>query len=95
MPPKSPLEGRPTYVITVRPKPGTDAIRNLRRGLKYLLRICHLRAIKVEQYPAHHVEPLRPSNARRHGCGKNVAGRKAVAVPATSVGHVGAARSVL
>jgi hypothetical protein len=52
-------ERRETYVITLRPEPHTDPIRNLRRGLKYLLRVCHLRAVRVEEYPAAHaVEPV-------------------------------------
>jgi hypothetical protein len=35
-------------VIELAAKPGVDAIRALRRALKFLLRHCGLRAVKIE-----------------------------------------------
>jgi hypothetical protein len=59
---------REIYIIALRPEPHTDPIRNLRRGLKYLLRVCHLRAVRVEEYPAAHaVEPVRSPTQNRDG----------------------------
>jgi hypothetical protein len=40
---------RPVFAITLRPEPGTDAIRSLRRALKMLLRFCGLRVIKIKE----------------------------------------------
>ena len=48
-----PPEPRPIFQLTLRAEePATDAIHPLRRGLKFLLRVCHLRAISiVELHP--------------------------------------------
>jgi len=35
--------------MRLRPRPGTDAIRNLRRALKMLLRRYGLRAVEIEE----------------------------------------------
>jgi hypothetical protein len=40
---------RPTYLVRLRPEPGVDATRALRRALKILLRACRLRAISIEE----------------------------------------------
>lgn len=40
---------RPTYVLRLRPAPGSDGVRMLRLALKVLLRRFGLRAISVEQ----------------------------------------------
>jgi hypothetical protein len=37
------------FLIELTTKPGTDPIRSLRRGLKYLGRACGLRAVRVEE----------------------------------------------
>jgi hypothetical protein len=43
---------RPTFRIDLRAEPHVaDATRTLRRGLKYLLRACGLRAISVVKIP--------------------------------------------
>ena len=39
------------FLIELSSKPGTDLIRALRRGLKYLGRACGLRAIRVTELP--------------------------------------------
>ena len=46
-------EPRPVYVLTLLAEgPATDVIHRLRRGLKFLLRVCRLRAISaVEIHP--------------------------------------------
>jgi hypothetical protein len=46
-------EPRPVYVLTLLAEgPATDVIHRLRRGLKFLLRVCRLRAISaVELHP--------------------------------------------
>jgi hypothetical protein len=43
-----PASGR-VYVVRLRPLPGVDAIKALRRGLKYLLRYCGLRCTEVRE----------------------------------------------
>ena len=53
------------YVITLRPTPGTNAIRSLRRGLKYLLRACNLHCVALGEYVPGHVESLRQSTQSR------------------------------
>jgi hypothetical protein len=40
---------RPTYLVRLRPEPGVDATRALRRALKFLLRSFGLRAVLVEE----------------------------------------------
>ena len=40
---------RPIYVLRLQPLPRVDPIRALRRGLKYLLRVCGLKCISVEE----------------------------------------------
>ena len=40
---------RPRYVLVLQPLPGVDAIRALKRALKYLLRACGLKCISVER----------------------------------------------
>jgi hypothetical protein len=42
---------RPVYVITLRPLPRVDAVKALRRMLKYTLRQCGLRAVEVREEP--------------------------------------------
>jgi hypothetical protein len=43
-------EQRATFVLTLRAEePATDAVHRLRRGLKYLLRVCRLRAVDVRE----------------------------------------------
>jgi hypothetical protein len=37
------------FLLELTAKPGTDPIRSLRRGLKFLGRACGLRAIRVEE----------------------------------------------
>jgi hypothetical protein len=45
-------EPRPVYVLTLRAEePATDVIHRLRRGLKFLLRACRLRAVDVREIP--------------------------------------------
>jgi hypothetical protein len=46
-------EPQPVFVLTLRAEePATDAIHRLPRGLKFLLRVCRLRAISaVELHP--------------------------------------------
>jgi hypothetical protein len=45
-------EQQPTFVLTLRVEPHVaDATRALRRGLKYLLRACRLRAVDVREVP--------------------------------------------
>jgi hypothetical protein len=80
--------------ILHRLRPGCiDPIKALRRLLKLALRACGLRAVSV--YPApHDVESLAPPNANHHGRRSRLAGRKAVAVSATPVGHAGTERPV-
>jgi hypothetical protein len=41
--------GRPTYLVRLRPEPGVDPIRALRRGLKSLLRQHGLRCISARE----------------------------------------------
>jgi hypothetical protein len=43
-----PASGR-VFVVTLRPLPGVDAIKALRRGLKYLLRHCGLRCLSIQE----------------------------------------------
>jgi hypothetical protein len=48
-------QGRPhatRFVIELASKNGTDPIRSLRRGLKYLGRACGLRTVRVEELRA-------------------------------------------
>jgi hypothetical protein len=40
---------RPIFTIRLRPEPGIDGIRSLRRLLKFALRGCGLRAVSVEE----------------------------------------------
>jgi hypothetical protein len=40
---------RPIYVIRLRPNPGVDAIRALRRALKILLRSCGMRTLSIDE----------------------------------------------
>jgi hypothetical protein len=42
---------RPHFVLVLRPEPGADGIRALRRFLKTALRRFHLRCISAEQRP--------------------------------------------
>ena len=42
-------EPRPVFLVRLRATSGTDGIRALRRGLKYLFRQCNLRALSAEQ----------------------------------------------
>jgi len=37
----------PTYMVVLRAEPDIDPVRALRRGLKFLLRACGLRAIDL------------------------------------------------
>jgi hypothetical protein len=37
------------FIIKLRPLPNVDAVKALRRGLKYLLRHCGLRCISIEE----------------------------------------------
>jgi hypothetical protein len=39
------------FLLRLRPKKSISAIHALRRGLKYLLRSCGLRAVSVEEIP--------------------------------------------
>jgi hypothetical protein len=39
---------QPTFLLRLRPLPGVDGIRNMRRALKILLRQCGLKATSVE-----------------------------------------------
>jgi hypothetical protein len=43
-----PASGR-AFIIKLRPLPGVDAIKALRRGLKHLLRYCGLRCTEVRE----------------------------------------------
>jgi hypothetical protein len=54
-------EQRSTFVLTLRGE-GPDVIHRLRRALKYLGRVCHLRAISVELHPD---RPDDPTTTRR------------------------------
>jgi hypothetical protein len=58
-----------TRFLELTPKPGTDPIRSLRRGLKFLGRACGLRAVRVtELHPDDRSPapgPLDPSEAER------------------------------
>jgi hypothetical protein len=50
------------YVLTLRAEgPTTDAIHRLRRALKYLLRVCRLRAVSIDV----HEIPDPPDDPRR------------------------------
>ena len=40
---------RQAFRLVLKPRPGTNAYRQLARGLKYLLRSCGLRATSVEE----------------------------------------------
>jgi hypothetical protein len=40
---------RPTYVLTLRPEPGVDGLRALRRALKVLLRTFGLRCVTIRR----------------------------------------------
>jgi hypothetical protein len=44
-----PAAERPVFTIRLRPERGIDGTRALRRGLKYLLRVCGLRALSVRE----------------------------------------------
>jgi len=39
------------FILRLRPKKGTNPILSLRRGLKYLLRCCGLRALSIDEIP--------------------------------------------
>lgn len=45
---KASSSGR-VFVLKLRPQPGVDAIKALRRGLKYLLRQCGLKCISIQE----------------------------------------------
>ncbi|MCE9591136.1 MAG: hypothetical protein K8S99_11490 [Planctomycetes bacterium] len=45
-------KSRPVFVIRLRPTPGVDAVRALRRALKYCSRACGLRCVDVQELPA-------------------------------------------
>ena len=40
-----------TFVLRLRAEPHIDAVRALRRLLKYALRVCGLRCVSVEEAP--------------------------------------------
>jgi hypothetical protein len=42
-------EPGPIYVIRLCPERGVDAIKSLRRALKFLLRQCQLRCLSIEE----------------------------------------------
>ena len=48
---------RPTFVMTLRPEPGVDPIRALRRVLKVLLRGYGMRCTSVDQIETKQEEP--------------------------------------
>jgi hypothetical protein len=57
---------QPVFVLTLRAEePATDVVHRLRRGLKFLWRACHLRAVDVREIPD------RPESQRDdpHQCG--------------------------
>jgi hypothetical protein len=58
-----PPDHRPVFVLTLRGE-GPDVIHRLRRGLKYLLRACGLRAISVVE--------LHPDPAKAAGESKSL-----------------------
>jgi hypothetical protein len=87
-------ERREAYIVTLRPEPHTDPIRALRRGLKYLLRVCGLRAIHVREQNESDAVVVAQSIADRHGRRARGAARKARPVPAKDRGDAGAARSL-
>jgi hypothetical protein len=41
--------GTAVYTVRLRPEPGVDGIRALRRALKYCRRVCGLRAVSIEE----------------------------------------------
>jgi hypothetical protein len=54
-------EPRPTFRIELRAEPHVaDTIKALRRALKYLLRVCGLRAVSIDVHEIPPDDPRRP-----------------------------------
>jgi hypothetical protein len=51
------------FLLRLRPKKGIEPILALRRGLKYLLRSCGLRALSIDEIPEEGVRAGAPSSA--------------------------------
>ena len=76
------------YILTLRPLPGVDGIRSLRRGLKYLLRSCGLRAVTVREHHAAYDLAHRQATANHHRHRREYVTRPARRVLAKDRGHV-------
>jgi hypothetical protein len=51
------------FLLRLRPKKGIEPIRALRRGLKFLLRSCGLRALSITEIPDQGMRAGAPSSA--------------------------------